>query len=93
MQVKIAAPVAADFFAKQFSRSRLALASFPGSPLRAQVYSVTFDPHEKLGGEPGEFYHMSDVEDREKFIVRGCTQPQCANHLRISKAGSLRVAL
>ena len=93
MQVKIAAPVAADFFAKQFSRSRLALASFPGSPLQAQVYSVTFDPHEKSGGESGEFYHVSDVKGREKFIARGCTQPQCVNHLRISKAGSLRVAL
>ena len=54
---------------------------------------MTFDPHEKLGGEPGEFYHMSDVKGREKFIARGCTQPQCVNHLRISKAGSLCVAL
>ena len=27
---------------------------------------MTFDPHEKSGGEPGEFYHVSDVKGREK---------------------------
>ena len=64
----------------------LLVASFPGSPPRAQVYSVTFDLHEKLGGEPGEFYYVSDVKGREKFIARGHTQPQCVNHPRISKA-------
>ena len=54
---------------------------------------MTCDPHEKSGGEPGEFYHMSDVKGREKFIARGHTQPQCVNYLCMSKAGSLRVAL
>ena len=62
------------------------LASFPGSPPRAQVYSVTFDPHKKSGGEPGEFYYVSDGKGRDKFIACGRTQPQCVNHLRISKA-------
>ena len=41
------------------------LASFPGSPPRAHNYCMTFDPHEKSGGEPGRFYHVSDVSGRE----------------------------
>ena len=27
---------------------------------------MTFDLHEQSGGEPGEFYHVSDVKGREK---------------------------
>ena len=42
------------------------IASFPGSPPREHVYCVTFDPHKKSGGEPGEFYHVSDVKGREE---------------------------
>jgi len=26
---------------------------------------MTFDPHEELWGEPGEFYHVSDIKGRE----------------------------
>ena len=33
-------------------------------------YSVTFDPHKKSGGEPGEFYHVSDVKGRVKVACR-----------------------
>ena len=47
----------------------LLLASFPGSP-RERVYCVTIDPHERSGGEPGEFYHVSDVKGREDIIGR-----------------------
>ena len=46
------------------------VASFPDSPPRERVYCVTFDLHEKSGGEPGEFYHVSDVKSRENLI--GC---------------------
>jgi len=38
------------------------LASFLGSSLLAQVYSVTFDQHKKLEGEPGELYPVSDIK-------------------------------
>ena len=41
------------------------VASFPGSPPHAHVYCMTFDPHEESRGEPGEFYHVSDVKGRE----------------------------
>ena len=37
------------------------LASFP----RARVYCMTFDPHTKPQGEPGEFYHVSDIKGTE----------------------------
>ena len=46
------------------------VASFPGSPPRAHKYCMTFDPHEESRGEPGEFYHVSDVKGREDLT--GC---------------------
>ena len=30
---------------------------------------MTFDLQEKSGGEPGEFYHVSDVKGREVYCV------------------------
>ena len=48
-----------------FHGSTIAIASFPGSPPCAHEYCMTFDPHEESQGEPGEFYHMSDVKGRE----------------------------
>ena len=35
---------------------------------RVRMYCVTFDPHEEWRGEPGEFYHMSDVKGRENVL-------------------------
>ena len=32
------------------------------------VYCVTFDPHEESRGEPGEFYHVSDIKGRENVL-------------------------
>ena len=32
---------------------------------------MTFDPHENSGGEPGEFYHVSDVKGKEDLIGVG----------------------
>ena len=32
---------------------------------------MTFDPHKKLGGEPGEFYPVSDVKGREDSLTLG----------------------
>ena len=34
------------------------------------------------GGEPGEFYHVSDVTGRENLIARGRTPPQRVNRPR-----------
>ena len=44
------------------------IASFPGSP--PQRTRMTFDRTgiEKSGGEPGTFYHVSDVKGREKVL-------------------------
>ena len=50
------------------------LASFPGSPpLRAQLLRDLLNSHShgKTGGEPGTFYHVSDVKGRENLIARG----------------------
>ena len=48
------------------------VASFPGSPpLRAIIaWPLNSHSHGKTGGEPGTFYHVSDVKGREKVLGR-----------------------
>ena len=64
--------------------SLVQVASIPSSPPRAQVYSVTFDPHEKSGGEPGEFYHVSDVKGKERTRISLCTDLLDAHEIKIA---------
>ena len=50
-----------------FINSTTLLASFPGSPPLCNIRTTR---HQKAG-EPGRFYHVSDVKGKEKLIVRG----------------------
>ena len=52
----------------QLLHTQLQLASVPGalSPMYVQFFHMTFGPKEtKKKGEPGIYYHVSDVEGRE----------------------------
>ena len=53
----------------EIEASACGLASFPGSPSRATIPCMTFDPPEgKAEGEPGRFCHMTSVMLRHPYI-------------------------
>lgn len=62
-------------------------------------YCITSDPHEKSEGEPGRFFHMSDVSGRELEMLErldmgmgGTTCRACFNHTTESGTAKGRLA-